>query len=84
MPQSRKRRRRLHRNPGGSRSGILKRKARPLAGERLEKRLLLTAITNVDPMAFSQNASVTSNISVTFDQPINAGTANAQTRLRNV
>ena len=54
-----------------------RRSERRLGAESLERRLLLTTITSVDPAAFSADASVGTNISVTFDQDVVAGTATA-------
>ena len=69
-----KRRRNLRK---GTRSRRLeKRQAiRRLISESLERRILLTTVTSVDPPQNSLSAAVSTNISATFDENINAGTA---------
>ncbi len=57
------------------RQGARRRLLRGLLAEKLERRLMLTAITSLDPAANTIGAPATSDISATFDQPINASTA---------
>jgi hypothetical protein len=52
---------------------------RALFSERLENRLLLTAVTSVDPPENSFDAAASTNISATFDVAINAATATPDT-----
>ncbi len=49
--------------------------SRRLAAERLERRLLLTTVTGVSPEANTHVASVSTDISATFDQDVVVGTA---------
>ena len=51
---------------------------RRLFAEPLEWRLLLTTVTSVNPPENSHSAPVSTDISATFDQNINAATATAQ------
>ena len=55
-----------------------RRAIRRLGAELLEKRILLTTVTSVDPLANSFNAAVSTNVSATFDEVINAATATPQ------
>ena len=52
---------------------------RRLKAELLERRILLTAVVNVDPPENSSDAELSASVSATFDQDINSGTATAQT-----
>jgi hypothetical protein len=49
-----------------------------LLSKTLEQRFLLATVTFQDPLANSQDAPVTTNVSATYDEPINAGTATPQ------
>lgn len=61
------------------RSKRIKSSVRSLFSERLERRLLLAAVTAQDPAANSFDAATTTNVSVTFDEAINPATATADT-----
>ena len=54
-------------------------KFRQLLAETLERRMLLTAITTLEPPAESHDAPVSTDVSATFDENISAGTATLQT-----
>ena len=52
---------------------------RRLFSESLERRMLLTTITGLSPLANSHDAPVSTSIAATFDQDINSATATTQT-----
>jgi hypothetical protein len=54
-----------------------------LFAETLEKRLLLTTVTSVDPVEGSVSASVSTNISATFDEDIQAASATSDNFIVN-
>jgi hypothetical protein len=76
MPRSRKHHR-IQRNwsAQSGRHEKRRRAIRRLGAEPLEKRILLATVTSVDPAANSFSAPVSTDISATFDEAINAGTA---------
>ena len=65
--------------PKHSRQRRVTRSARRLRAEPLERRLLLTSVTAVNPTANSQLAPTSTDISATFDESINPGTATPST-----
>ena len=73
-------RRRIHRN-SSARSPHRERRLRALrrlGAEPLEKRILLTTVSSVDPLANTHDVAVSTNVSATFDEAINAATATPQ------
>lgn len=56
---------------------------RSLLTEHLERRLLLTTVTSVEPAENSVTANTNTNVAATFDQPINAATATTSTFVVN-
>lgn len=54
------------------------RAARQLFAELLERRMLLTTVTAVDPVANSQNAAESADVVAIFDKDIDPGTATPQ------
>jgi hypothetical protein len=62
-----------------TRRHLANRRKRQLLTERLEQRVLLTAVTSVAPLPNSPAALVASDVTATFDQPINPATASPTT-----
>ncbi len=79
MSHSSKRRWSSIRRSRHQRDRALRRAARQLVAETLERRMLLAVVTSVDPAANSHAAPVSTNVAATFDENINAGTATADT-----
>ncbi len=73
---SSKKHRWTHRKPARCRS--YRRGGQRLFAETLEKRLLLTAVTSVDPPEGALTAPVATDITATFDEDINPATATAE------
>ena len=73
-----KRRRNLRRFLGQTRRHPQRVAVRRLLSESLEGRMLLATLTGSDPGANTHDAPVSTNVSATFDEVINTGSATAQ------